>query len=216
MGLGTPRSAALAEIRARLLDLQVVFQLDRGLRAVQGRRSPAIPPLSDEAWQAALDALEVNLERIAVFAERAGTRLVLITPVSPLAQQPEPQPCDRPPCPIEVFRKGMGLRREDPARAAELLRLARDLDRVGLRAPTAAQDAVRRTAARHPTAVLVDAERDLPKEQDIPVLANALFQDAVHFSRFGHRALAEILVPVLRSPGPDAAPAVPVEPAPGP
>jgi hypothetical protein len=196
---GTPLTATVAEVRSRLLDLQLIFQLDRTVDSFRGQRDYVIPPLSEEAWSAALSGLTANMEHIAATAERAGVPLLLITPVSPVTRRPDDQPCPARPCPSDLFQAGMALRGSDPVRGADLLRRARDADRVGLRAPTAAQEAVRRTASAHPGVILIDAERDLPREEGLDVPSGTLFQDGVHFSGRGHRALADLLVPALRN-----------------
>ena len=195
-------------LQARLGELlegfQVFVQLRRGVTSWEGGRGKVLgeeevaglPTLSPEQVDTTLRYLEANLRRIAWLCDRAGVELVMVVPVSDITRPPMQDACGEAGCAQELYQRGMELRGRDPAAAGAALRAARDLDGVPLRAPTAAQELVRRVAA-DVGAVLVDAERDLPQADDYEGVQSKLFGDPVHFSGFGHKALGQLLAPVV-------------------
>lgn len=193
-----------ARTRAGLEHFQLFVQLHRLLapveglpRTVMGRGGPDQHLIDDTRWWAALRYLEANARRMVWLAKQKGVRTIIVSPVSDVLEVPGQQDCAGPDCAAEVYRQAVAASRTDGAQAAALLRRARDLDRVALRAPTAAQEAFRRVAEEE-GATFVDAEALLPQEPGVPVPAQRLFVDGVHFSAEGHQAMARVLAPVVR------------------
>jgi lysophospholipase L1-like esterase len=192
---------------AASLHLQVMFERTRlywllsgGLAAhgpQRARRGPP-QPLSQLQRTTAVRHYRANIERLAWLCGRHDRPLVLVVPVSRITREPEPQPCEAPSCPDAAFAAGMALRHEDPAGAAALLRQARDLDGLAVRASSDLQDTVRAVAAAHDGVLLLDAPARLPMEDGLAVPADRLFTDPLHLSEEGHGALGEQLAEVLR------------------
>ena len=206
---GTVRSGLAAHARSRLGHLQLYCQLARLLQPPVGspRRwesgridTPRSRPLPERQHQEALENLRINLRRIAWRTAQLDTPVVLVTPVSRVTRLPPPTSC-RPevPCATQLFREASRIRRTDPEAAVPLLLAARDADRLRLRAPTVVQEDIRQLAAEWPHITLVDAERDLPRQPDLDVVADRLFTDALHLSARGHIELARLAAPAVRS-----------------
>jgi lysophospholipase L1-like esterase len=191
--------------QAGLERLQLYWLLARALCKLGNEppRQGRPEPLSDSDRAMALRHFEANVEHMLWQAEGADLPVVLVVPVSRLTEPPEVQPCDEPACPASTWRRGMALRERDPAQASALLRRARDLDRLAIRAPSALQERLRQLAVRDGVSLL-DAPAVLPWEPGLEVPAGALFSDHLHLSAEGHRALgerlAETLAPLLELP----------------
>ncbi len=193
------RAAAVSLlVQAGLERLQLFRLLRKGRpdKAKPKERGPP-EPLSAADRAGAVRAFAGNLERIVELTAQRQRPLVLVVPASQLALEPEPQPCASPDCPLELYERAMALRGEDPEGAAALLRRARDLDGLALRASSDLQDSVRRLARDHDGVQLVDAPAELPREPGLAVPASELFSDPLHFSEAGHRAMAEAIAPTL-------------------
>ncbi len=190
---------AQLQLRSALERSQLYWVLagvvDRDSEPVHRRGPPA--PLSDEARAEAVRHFEANLAHMAWQAGRIDLPLVVVVPVSRLTKPPDAQACEPPDCPLELFEQGTRLRGTDPEGAAALLRRARDVDGLAIRAPSVLQDAVRALAAKHPHVHLVDAPVQLPQEPELAVPSGQLFSDPLHFSVAGHAAMAEAIAPVL-------------------
>jgi len=201
---GDLMSGVGARARAGLEHFQIFVQLHKVLAPVEGlprevmsRGGPDRNMIDDTRWWAALRYLEANARRMVWLARQKGVATIIVSPVSDVLQVPGQQGCSGPDCAAEVYRQAVAARQTDGKKAAELFRRARDLDRVALRAPTAAQEAFHRVAVEE-GAIWVDAETELPQEQGVPVPAEWLFVDGVHFSAAGHQAMARILGPAVR------------------
>lgn len=193
-----------ARVRAGLEHFQLFVQLHRVLapveglpRSVMGRGGPDNNLIDDTRWWAALRYLEANARRIVWVAKKHDIQVILVSPVSDVLEEPGQTDCTGPDCAGVVYQQAVRLRKSDPAQSAALFKQARDLDRVALRAPTAAQEAFRRVAEEE-GAIFVDADKLLPQEPDIDVPSKSLFVDGVHFSAEGHRSMSRILIPVIR------------------
>ncbi len=201
---GDLMSGVGARVRAGLEHFQLFVQLHRVLapvegvpRAVMGRGGPDKNMIDDTRWWAALRYLEANARRIVWLAKQHDIKTILVSPVSDVLEPPGQKDCAGPDCASEVYQQALALRGSDNAQASALFVRARDLDRVALRAPSAAQEAFRRVAEEE-GAVFVDADALLPQESGLSVPAEQLFVDGVHFSEEGHRAMSRILVPVIQ------------------
>jgi len=195
-------------VQARLFELlegfQLFVQLRRGVTGWEGGRGKVLgveevtglAALGPEQVAVTLRYLEANLRRIAWLCDQAEVPLAMVVPVSDVTRPPLANGCDDAACAEDLYREGNELRGRDPSAAAGLLRRARDLDAVPLRAPTAAQQLVRDVAVEV-GAVLVDAESELPRASDFDGVKPRLFGDPVHLSGFGHKALGELLAPVV-------------------
>ena len=193
-------------VRARAQRLfehfQLYAQLRRGLSPVDGvmrgrqnsGRSAEATELDAERLAATQRFYEANLRRIAFLTQRAGVPAVFVTPVSNYFWQPTNK-CTGAGCAEPPYRLGLSLVASDPGKAAELLREARDLDREGVRAPTAAQQIVRDVATDYEHVQLVDAEASLPRYAGTDLLDPELFFDQLHFSGTGHEQMAGVIRP---------------------
>lgn len=193
-----------ARARAGLERSQLYVLLSRALRPPAGTetRRFGLPQnqdgfMTETRWWAALRYLRANTEQMLWMARRAGVAVVVVSPASSLLEAPAQGACSEPGCATLLFQQAMSLRRSDPSAAVALLKRARDTDRVPLRAPGAAIDALRE-AAEASGAAWVDAEAGLPAEPDLPVPARSLFRDAVHFTAAGHQAMADLIAPALK------------------
>ena len=134
--------------------------------------------------------LAANLERAHDLLRAAGLPMILVLPVSDLSCEPlgskEPEA-------LAAYQQGMALRHQDPAQGASLLRRARDLDWVTIRAHSDATTVMRRLAEAHPEVVLVDTQAHLLREPGLDIPASDLFSDCVHLSVSGHQAMAELI-----------------------
>ena len=183
--------------------LQLYVQLSRLVRARAGTESRrfGLPQntdgfMTETRWWAALRYLRANTEQILWMAGRAGVSVVIVSPASSLLEAPAQGACSEADCATALYQQGLKQRRSDPRAAAALLKRARDADRVPLRAPGAAIDALH-ALADETGAIWVDAESGLPQESDLPVPSRRLFRDAVHFTAAGHTAMAELIAPAL-------------------
>lgn len=200
---GTLASGLQARARAGLEHFQLFVQLNRVLSPLEGvarteqtRGGGAAALVDDQAWWAALRYLEANTRRMVWLANKHGIKTILVSPPSGLHVPPGDRDCSGPNCAWQVYNEGLATINSDPQRAAELLRRARDLDRLALRAPSAAQDAMRQIAEEE-GAIFVDAERLLPQEANVPIPNRDLFKDGVHFTAAGHAAVAQLLAPYV-------------------
>ncbi len=201
---GDAASGGMARAQAGLERLHLYAQLHRLIRAAEWRpdRLPGVPRSTEgfvtpaRLWEA-LRHLEANTRRLLWMAKRADVPVLVVLPASNLLQQPTQQFCTGPDCAVDLYSQASSLRQRDPAAAAALLRRARDLDQIPLRAPSAARDVLRAAAEEQGFPVL-DAEQALPQERDLAVPARSLFRDAVHFTAEGHQAMAKIVGPEVR------------------
>lgn len=207
---GDLMSGVGARVRAGLEHFQLFVQLHKVLAPVEGlprevmsRGGPDRNLIDDTRWWAALRYLEANTRRMVWLAKQKGVVPIIVNPVSDVMQVPGQQNCSGPDCAAEVYRQAVAARQTDAAKAASLFRRARDLDRVALRAPSAAQEAFHRVAEEE-GAIWVDAEKELPQEPGVPVPADWLFIDGVHFTAAGHQAMARIIAPAVRQAVQDA------------
>jgi len=196
-------ATALAErsqiyVQLRRLRAGWTGKLGAAPRLGRSQLQVAAPLTGDQLWTT-LRYLDANLRRVAWLCRRQGVPLVLCTPASRLVTQPVNPSCDVQPCAMERFEGALAVQDSDPAAAVRLLREARDLDTVPLRAPTFATDLIREIARGEAGVTLVDAEADLPRHPGLDVAGEHLFEDPVHFSAAGHRAMAELLAPAVRS-----------------
>ena len=191
-------SAGLAaRTQAGLEQLQLYSQLSRLLSPIAhseatGANTHRSPPLNATQRWAAVRYLESNLRRIVWLAAQADIPVLLVTPVSTLLRPPVSQHCSDGPCAMKIWSQGM--RKQD----VSMLREARDRDEAPLRAPGIVTEAVRRVAAET-SAVLVDAEAGLPRENRLDTPADHLFHDHIHFTQAGHDAMAAVIAPSLRA-----------------
>lgn len=153
--------------------------------------------MDEGRWWATLRYFEANTRQMVWNAKRAGVPMLIVSPASDLLGTPTQGFCTGPGCAIELHQEAMSVRASDPDKAAALLRRARDLDRLPLRAPGAAVDVLRQIAEEDGL-IFVDAEALLPQESGLAVPARSLFRDAVHFTAEGHQAMAELLAPHVR------------------
>lgn len=79
--------------------------------------------------------------------------------------------------------------------------LARDLDGLPLRCQTPFQDAYRRVAARHPSAILIDGPQTLRALSPNGLLDDRLFHDAHHPTLAGYVALAQAALDAIAERG---------------
>ena len=204
---GTVSSALVARTQSLLGRLQLYTQVSRAVQPMTGasrrRRNGMEPaanevrPLTPARFQMALDGLRSNLDRLAWMSEQQGVPMVLVVPVGRITQPAGRNPCDRPGCPAELIQQAQELAPTDPDEALRLLQKARDTDPIGLRAPTAAQDAVRDVAHAHDHITLVDTFADLPRDPHFPTPDRQLFMDPVHLSRRGHTQVAALVALAL-------------------
>ena len=196
---GTPATAAGAHLQGFLENFQVYQQLSRLLRPARnargpGRGEPERPPaLSDEAWEKTLAHFEENLTRLVEVAEGVGQRIVFVIPVSNTLTPPADPTCDKTRCPRERYEEGMALVGKDPLAAAELLREARDADRVALRSPKEIGVAMKALATAHPGVSVIDAAATLPRAPGVDVVSREMFSDPIHLSATGHEALGRLV-----------------------
>ncbi len=190
---------ARLELQAGLERLRCYWLLAAGIARVGARkpRQGHPQPLSAAQREAATRHFRANLERMAWISARQERPLVLVVPISRLTLPPEAQPCGGQDCPRPLFEAGMAERYRDPYAAAALLRRARDLDGLAVRASSSVQEAVREVAAAYDHVHLLDAPRLLPSEDGLAVPADELFSDPLHLSEAGHQALGGELATVL-------------------
>ena len=181
---GGASGMARAWTRRGLEHLQVYCWLRRTLGPrdglARGRAEGAVGPVAEiDALrrERTLDYLEANLRRLVWMARSAGARPILVTPISNVFAPPTSTRCFDA-CAQELFDQG---------RFSE----ARDADWEGLRAPGVAQERIR-VVADELGVGLVDAEQRLAVDGQVP---ERLFQDSVHLSAEGHRALGELIAP---------------------
>jgi lysophospholipase L1-like esterase len=202
---GTLSAGLSARAQAGMERLQIFCQLRR-LVAPISQSASAGPstnnrgaPISRTQWWAALRYLEANLRRIVWMSRRADIPIILVTPVSALARPPAALRCvAEGPCAMEMWQSALAIKESDPEGAEALMRRARDYDGIPMRAPSQAVEAVRRVAAEE-GAILVDAERDLPRHSDLDTPADDLFYDHVHFTAAGHAAMADLIAPAVQA-----------------
>jgi lysophospholipase L1-like esterase len=156
-----------------------------------GQPNESHPNVGQEQKQVALRYLGANLQRMAWLLHSHDIPMVLVTPVSALSWIPFERTCTSEPCAINLWQTGV------QTRDSALLRQARDLDGVPLRPPTEAEELVRELGSSEAGVTLVDAERELPREEGMEIAAEWLFSDPVHFSAQGHRAMAQLLAPAV-------------------
>jgi len=198
---GTPLGALGAHALAFMERFQLFTQVARLVHASGGTRLKdhdrgALAGLDDERFERILRYLEQNHRRMAWLAEQHGIETIIVSPVGHTLNQPG-DPCTSPGCAWPIYKQAMNNADWNPQKAAQLFREARDADRVGLRAPTAATEALHRVAI-DTGSVWVDAENMVPQHQLVPLPSPLLFTDGVHFTAAGHRAMAEAIAPAVR------------------
>jgi hypothetical protein len=180
--------------------LQLFGQLRRLLEGVVPNTETAEtipdPPLSDREIAVIESTFRDHLERIVEETRKAGVRLVLVSTACDLTYPPVFAPTPRGEANYERWSEGMALRASEPRRARELLEQARDASLRPVRASTGIE-AVARDVGAQPGVRLVVAQDELPLDSQGAVLAPWLFADELHLSRDGHRAMAELLAPVI-------------------
>ncbi len=197
---GSPLGALGAHGNAFLGRFQLYAQLGRAMNASGRARSKQwVSSMEGGLYGArratALDYLVANHRRMVWTARRAGIATVVVSPVADITAVPGVD-CATGECAGSVYREAVRLADIDPYRAASLLRRARDIDPVALRAPTEAGDRLR-AMCEEEGAVYADVERLLPEDSALPVPSGDLFVDPVHFSAAGHRAMAVALEPFV-------------------
>lgn len=200
---GDTGSGLKARAMAGLEQLYLFSQLHRLVARPEWSqtRLPGVPSSTEgfvdpaRLWQA-LRHFQANTERLLWLAKEAKVPVLVVIPAGNLLQTPTQQFCTGPDCAVDVYQQALAARQRDPVTASALLRRARDLDQIPLRAPSAALEILRSSAEKYGFPV-VDAERELPQERDLQVPQRPLFRDAVHLSVSGHRAMARILEPAV-------------------
>jgi len=179
---------ALARLEGLLERLQLYLQLRKAVGTAKANTADPNPmdqfsdsAVTEEQKKRTMGHFELNLRRMVWLAQEVGVELVLVVPVSQL---------DVPPI-------GKGKAAEELFKAGSLVE-ARDADTIPIRAPTAAQDLVRRVASEEGV-VLIDADADLPREPGEDYPETRLFMDHVHFTEYGHQAMAELIAPELQA-----------------
>jgi len=200
---GDVGSAVFAYTHRALGHLQLYAQLSLLVRPLSGstRRSheedhppnQQVPPMSPERLDLALQAFKANLDRLAWMTEQRGLEMVVVVPVCKLAAPPAPSECTPGECPRDRLQEARRIAAEEPDAAVAILRDLRDHDPLNIRAPTAAQQAVRELAAAHAHVRLIDPFEALPRDHIYAVPDRRLFVDPVHFSHRGHREMAELI-----------------------
>jgi hypothetical protein len=199
---GSVKAGILAHTQSALEHLRLYATLSRLLRPsgaarAKGIDSGAQPSLTIEQYNVALRHLQANLAHMVWQTEQAGQALVLVVPTCDLLWPPKPEVCEDPPCPVALYETAMEIRADDPAEASRLFSLARDKDRIVLRAPSAVGDTIRSLAETHDHVSVVEAERDLPRHGDLDVPHQDLFLDGMHLTAKGHQTLGQLIAPVL-------------------
>jgi lysophospholipase L1-like esterase len=195
-----------AHAQAFLERFQLFNVLKRSLQPeVQGAQNiDANPNETDENLAAigtsqraaALRYYAINLQRMAWLTRRAGVPLILVTPVGNVGAAPTSASCIFVPCAGKLHQEAMFQLNSDREQALKLLRHARDVDPIPLRAPRAAVEAVRAFGGE-PGVTVVDAVALLPTDPRYQAPSKHLFADPVHFSAEGHRAMAALLSPIV-------------------
>lgn len=195
---------ASAGLQARVVGLLERFQLYTSLRrqvrkattgtGLEGRidQGMAVTAARKEQSRAAFEA---NLRRIAWLTRKAGVKLAVGTPASCLRMPPADVPCVEEPCAAQFWQQA--VQSNDPVTARAALEAARDADPIPLRAPSSAIETVRRVAEDEDL-LLVDVVADLPADP-LGLPDCRFFADNVHFNEAGHRAMAELFAPAVRT-----------------
>ena len=151
---------ALARAQGGLGRLQLYWQLSRMVGMAKGNtvdQNPhnqfAAPGIEPAQKERALTYLEQNLRRMAWLAREAEVELLFVVPSSSLYAPPVGSCGEEESCAQELFREGALVE-------------ARDTDSIPLRAPTVAQEVVRKVAREEGT-WLIDADADLPASRTI-------------------------------------------------
>jgi len=179
-----------------LLERLRLYTALRARLAPDRLEGPGTDLLTPQRRSKVREQLRANLQGIADLTRSHGVPLVLVVPVSRLTWRPQSQPCQSPDCPDQIFDRAMELQGRDPKAAGELLRRARDLDAMALRADSQVQQLVRDVAADE-GAILADAAALLPRDPQLDVPRDGLFTDFLHFSPDGHQAMAALISPLL-------------------
>ncbi len=154
------------------------------------------PPLSSREVETIETEFRANLERIVALGRGAGVRLVLVSPACDLTYPPVFSSGPRGQANYERWQEGMSLRATHPQRARSLLEEARDASLRPVRASTRIE-AITREVGEQEGVRLVVAGRSLPQDDHGSIPAPWLFADELHFTLDGHRAMAELLAPVI-------------------
>ncbi len=139
---------------------------------------------------------ERNLRRIVELCQVRDLSLVMCVPTSDLTFPPPDVPAGPGQQAYQAWEEGVDLLYSDPDRAVALLDEAVALSARPVRASTAMEEIVRRVARENDVA-LVDARRDMPRDGSGSIPEPDLYEDELHMSLSGHRALADLLVPVV-------------------
>ncbi len=191
---------ATAKLQPLLEHSQLFVQYRRLLSPVSRTAPPGVSENGLRKGEiAALERdFERNLNLMASMCKSAEVPLVLVVPVSDLTHPPPPSSSAKGQRAEELWQQGLSLLPSDPEGAVALLEAARDASPRPVRASAAVEDIVRRVAAEQ-NVPLVAARRDLPRDPNGVVTLPSLFVDEIHLSAAGHEALADLLVPVIRS-----------------
>ncbi len=166
---------------------------------VEGERTfTAHPSITDTQRAKILARFRAQVDRIVALAAAHDRQLLLVGAVHRFTDVPPTDDCDTPPCAAALHAEGSGLMGEDPVRAAELLVEAWDAEAHIPRATSDLRQAFIDAAETADHVVYIDAMTELPLEAGVPVPADRLFSDGLHFSRAGHRELAMLLAPIVR------------------
>ena len=177
-------------------NLQSEAQGKQNITANTNETDTDLTTIGTERRTAALRYYEINLQRMVWLTRRAGVPLILVTPVGNVGAPPTEKSCIFEPCAMKLHNDAILQLNSDRAEALKLLRQARDVDPIPLRAPRAAVEAVRALDGDSGVTV-VDAVALLPTDPRYEAPSRRLFLDPVHFSPEGHRAMASLLAPIV-------------------
>ena len=166
---------------------------------IEGARAFEAHPSITDTQRAKISArFRAQVDRIVALAAAHDRQLLLVGAVHRFTDVPPTDDCDTPPCAAAVHAEGSGLIGKDPVRAAELLIEAWDAEAHIPRATSDLRQVMVDAAGAADHVVYIDAMTGLPLEAEVPVPADRLFSDGLHFSRAGHRELALLLAPIVR------------------
>ena len=176
--------------------LQPEAQGKQNITANANETDMDLTAIGTERRTAALRYYEINIQRMVWLTRRAGVPLILVTPVGNVGAPPAEKSCIFEPCAMKLHEQAILQLNSDRAQSLKLLRHARDVDPIPLRAPSAAVEAVRALEGDAGVTV-VDAVALLPSDHSYEAPSRHLFLDPVHFSPAGHHAMASLLSPIV-------------------